>query len=68
MLVYDKFTLAELLHCKPRTVERMELDGRLPPATKVGRRRLWPAVRIERWLAQLKPEKPKAKPDPVESR
>lgn len=42
--------LCALLHCSHVTLRRMELDGRIPPAIRVGRRKLWPAEAIAKLL------------------
>lgn len=36
--------LCRVLRVTPQTIRRMEIEGRIPPASvKLGRRKLWPA-------------------------
>lgn len=42
--------LAQLLQCNPRTVRRMELEGRLPQASGKGRLKRWRRADIEKWI------------------
>lgn len=42
--------LCALLRVTPQTIRRMEQDGRLPPAIRIGRRKLWPAEVIAKLL------------------
>lgn len=43
--------MAAALRCSPRTLTVWEKSGRIPPAIRIGRRRLWPAETVERLLA-----------------
>lgn len=43
--------MAAALRCSPRTLTAWEKSGRIPPAIRIGRRRLWPAETVERLLA-----------------
>lgn len=38
--------LAAALRCSPRTLTEWERSGRIPPAIRIGRRRLWPASTV----------------------
>ena len=38
--------LAAALRCSPRTLTDWERSGRIPPAIRIGRRRLWPASTV----------------------
>ena len=38
--------LAAGLRCSPRTLTEWERSGRIPPAIRIGRRRLWPASTV----------------------
>jgi predicted site-specific integrase-resolvase len=38
--------LAAGLRCSPRTLTEWERLGRIPPAIRIGRRRLWPASTV----------------------
>lgn len=38
--------LAAALRCSPRTLTDWERSGRIPPAIRIGRRRLWPAYTV----------------------
>ena len=42
--------LARLLQCHPRTVRRMELEGRIPAPKGEGRLKRWRRADIEQWL------------------
>lgn len=35
--------LCAILRVTPQTIRHMELDGRLPPAIRIGRKKVWPA-------------------------
>ena len=43
--------LAAVLRTTPRTLAVWEREGRIPPAIRIGRRKLWPAGTVERLLA-----------------
>lgn len=42
--------LCLILRCSQQTLRRMEADGRIPPATRIGRRKLWPAEAVAKLL------------------
>lgn len=42
--------MCHILRCSQQTLRRMEADGRIPPAIRVGRRRLWPAEAVAKLL------------------
>ena len=42
--------LCAILRCSQQTLRRMEADGRIPPATRIGRRKLWPAEAVAKLL------------------
>ena len=42
--------LAAALRCSPRTLTEWERSGRIPPAIRIGRRRLWPASTVAKLL------------------
>lgn len=42
--------LAAALRTTPRTLAVWEREGRIPPAIRIGRRKLWPAGTVERLL------------------
>ena len=46
----DAHTVAELLSCSVRHVERMNSAGKLPQALHVGRLRRWRRVELLGWL------------------
>lgn len=48
----DAGELAAVLRCKPRTIAAYERAGKLPPAVRIGRRRLWPAETVSALLHQ----------------
>ncbi len=43
--------LTALLGCHPRTLRRLELLEEIPAPIRKGRRKLWPRVAIDEWLA-----------------
>ena len=44
--------LCAALRVTPQTIRRMELEGRIPPSFRIGRRKLWPAGTVARLVAQ----------------
>ena len=42
--------LCAILRVTPQTILRMEKDGRLPPAIRVGRKKVWPAESVAKLL------------------
>ncbi len=42
--------MCHILRCSQQTLRRMEADGRIPPATRIGRRKLWPAEAVAKLL------------------
>lgn len=42
--------LCAILRCSQQTLRRMEADGRIPPATRIGRRKLWPTEAVAKLL------------------
>ena len=46
--------LCAILRCSQQTLRRMEADGRIPPATRIGRRKLWPAEAVAALLGTAK--------------
>ncbi len=45
--------LAELLHCDPRTVRRLELTGEVPSGIRIGGSKRWRTSDVSCWLDQL---------------
>jgi len=46
--------LARELHMKPGTIRnRLSRGAPLPPSIRVGRRRLFPAAELEKWLSSM---------------
>lgn len=43
--------VAAILDISHGTVATWEADGRMPPAVRIGRRRLWPRAVLEAWAA-----------------
>lgn len=43
--------LCAALRVTPQTITRMEREGRIPPAIRIGRRKLWPAGTVARLMA-----------------
>jgi excisionase family DNA binding protein len=46
----DVLTLAAMLDCSTRHVERLSDAGKMPPALKIGRLRRWSRRSIREWL------------------
>ena len=42
--------MCAILRCSQQTLRRMEAAGRIPPATRIGRRKLWPAEAVAKLL------------------
>ena len=42
--------LCAILRVTPQTVLKMERDGRLPPAVRLGRKKVWPAEAVAKLL------------------
>lgn len=46
--------LCAILRVNPQTILRMERDGRLPPAIRIGRKKVWPTEAIAALLVTSK--------------
>lgn len=42
--------LCAILRVTPQTIRRMEQQGRIPPAIRVGRKKVWPAEAVAKLL------------------
>lgn len=42
--------MCHILRCSMQTLRRMEADGRIPPAVRIGHRKLWPAEAVAKLL------------------
>lgn len=43
--------LCALLRLSPGSIRRLELEGRIPPPIRIGRKKLWPAETVAAILA-----------------
>jgi excisionase family DNA binding protein len=55
----DKKTVAKLLGCSTRHVDRMADDGRMPPPVHIGHLVRWRRTEIESWIANGCPATPR---------
>lgn len=54
--LYTADDLAALLNVSKRQVWRMEADGRLPAAVRMGKLTRWPRRTVDRWLSENCPK------------
>jgi predicted DNA-binding transcriptional regulator AlpA len=47
---FDRKALAALLQLSLRTIDRLDADGKLPPAVRVGAAKRWTRASIKNWI------------------
>jgi len=50
LMAVDAKTLAEMLCCSVRHVERQDVSGKLPAPIRIGRAKRWRITEIDAWL------------------
>jgi predicted DNA-binding transcriptional regulator AlpA len=50
--LFDRKTLAEFLLVSTRTLDRLDVGNKLPPAIRIGAAKRWPRSVIDEWLRQ----------------
>ena len=57
-VLLDMHELARIFHCSFRYIQQMHAEGLLPTPLKIGRKNLWRASAIEKFLSALEETQP----------